>query len=112
MNSTKTPRGSSNNVFVEVVEVLRNGQFLDLPHVLVAAFFIFTVRAKTTYLPVLIPAFLFGTYQEWTLHKQDGISTIKYSLLSILVCWLGTFAYRLTKQRMIMHKLVRPLPHF
>lgn len=108
MNSTitKTESGSPVEILQNIVEILDRGQCVDLPHVFVGALFIFVLCAKTTYLPISIPAFLLGGYQEWSLHKLDGISTIRYSLLSILFCWFGTFVYRLARRRMMMHRLV------
>jgi hypothetical protein len=108
MNLTNTDSDSPDDIFQHVAEILGRAQSVSLPHVFVGALFLFVLRAETTYLPISIPAFILGSYKEWTLRKQYGISTIKYSLCSILVCWLGTFAYRLAKRRMKMHKLVRP----
>ena len=91
-------------------EVIGQAQSLDRAHLLVAALFIFVLNAKTTFLPISVPSFILGSYYEWSLYKSEGISTIKYSLGALLACWVGTFAYRLAKRRMMVHHLVRRLP--
>lgn len=105
----KTQSGSSDNALQHAFQIIEGVTSVDIPHVLVVVLFVFVLRAKIAYLPIFVPAFLLSAYQEWSLHAEDGISTIKYSLSSILVCWFGTFACRLAKRRMMMHNLVRPL---
>jgi uncharacterized membrane protein YdjX (TVP38/TMEM64 family) len=104
MNLTETKQAPT---FQNLVEGLGQAQSVDRSHIFVAALFIFALHAKTTFLPLSIPAFVLGSYHEWLLYKSDGISTIKYSLGSLLACWVGTFAYRLAKRRMMVHNLVR-----
>lgn len=108
MSLNKTQSGSSADDFSGLLESLQDAQSVGLTRVLVAALFIFVLRAKTTYVPISVPALLLASYQEWSLYKLHDISTVKYSLYSILGCWFGTFAYRLAKRRMMMHKLVHP----
>jgi hypothetical protein len=111
--STNGMAGTSpHNAFQNAALALSSLPSVDLPHVLVVVFFLFVLRAKTTYLPISVPAFLLAAYREWALLKKDGTSIFKYSLSSILACWFGTFAYRLVKHRIMMHHLVRSLwPH-
>ena len=100
--------GSADNAVQNVFQVMRSAQcVVDLPHVLVAALYVIVLSAKIAYVPLVVPAFLLSAYREYSLQTEDGISTIRYTLSSILVCWFGTFAYRLAKRRMMMHKLVR-----
>jgi hypothetical protein len=105
MNLTQSETHLPDGSFQNLAGLLNHAQSVDLPHLLVAVLFVFVLRANTTYLPVSVPAYLLSSYQEWLLRK-DGLSTIKYSLCSILVCWFGTFAYRLATRRMMMRKLV------
>lgn len=109
MNITKA--ASTYDTFANLADVLGQAQSMDRQHLSVAALFIFVFWAKTAYRPTLVPAFLLGTYHEWSLTQGGGIPTAKYSLYAILTCWLGTFAYRLATRRMMVHKLVCYFPY-
>jgi hypothetical protein len=83
---------------------------LILPHVLVGLLFIILLRSKTTYLPLSVPAVLLASYHEWALHIRDGTSTVRYSILGLLIPWGATFTYRLVTRRMLLGKMVRSHP--
>ena len=108
MNLTKKESGSSANIWPSPLEFLGHAPSVGLARLLIAALFIFVLRVKTTYLPILVPALSLASYCEWSLRKKHGITTVKYSLYAILGCWFGTFIYRLAQRRMMMHKLAHP----
>lgn len=83
---------------------------LILPHILAGLLFIILLRSKTTYLPLSVPAVLLASYHEWALHIRDGTSTVKYSILGLLIPWGATFTYRLITRRMLLRKMVRSRP--
>ena len=97
------------NAFQNAALALSSLPLVDLPHVLVVSLFLLLIRGKTTHLPISVPALFLAAYREWALLQRDGTSLFKYSLSSVLACWLGTFAYRLVKRRIMMHHLVRLL---
>jgi hypothetical protein len=102
MNGTDTGAHGGQSVF----GVPDSIQPFILPHACVGLFFIVLLRWKTIYLPLSIPAVLLAGYHEWALHTKDGTSTVRYSLVGLLISWLATFAYRLVRRRMLMHNLV------
>jgi hypothetical protein len=112
MNITESKSVSIHSALQEASKLFQSIPSMDYPHILVVALFILVLHARTTYLPVSIPAFLLSAYREWSLRAEGGVSTIKYSLSSILVCWLGTFAYRLLKRRLLLHSMVSSLSFF
>ena len=86
------------------------------PHASVVVLFLILLQWQVTYLPIAIPAIILAGYQEWMLYTQSGISTTRYSVLSLLVPWMSTCIYRLVTSRLRLHKLVlfdleyRPFP--
>jgi hypothetical protein len=78
-------------------------------HSIIILLFIF-FGAETTYLPISILPLLLVSYHEWKLIIRDGTSTIRYSVLSLLMSWLASILYRLARRRMLMHNLVRYNP--
>jgi hypothetical protein len=81
-------------------------QHLTAHHVAIVAVFLVLLRLKVTNLSLAIPAIILASYHERTLHERDGISTIKYSVLGLLVPWLLTFTYRLVEMRRRFRHLV------
>lgn len=86
---------------------LASDQSFVLSHSFIILLFLFLVHEGATYLPLSIPAVLLATYHAWTIHMRDGTSTIRYTVLGVVIPWLVTFIYRLMKRRILMHNLVR-----
>lgn len=100
---------AASSVVENIIELPRQ---LTMQRVIIVVAFLGLVRLKVTNLSLAVPAILLAAYHERTLHQKDGISTVKYSVLGLLVPWLLTFAYRLVAMRRKCRQLVvaRTLP--
>ncbi|KAM0127293.1 hypothetical protein ACHAP3_008861 [Botrytis cinerea] len=107
MNRTKTGYDVSaiTHTFLGVPESVR---LLLLQHVVAFLLFAALSRMRTTYLPLSVPAILLAGYQEWAIYIRDGTSTMRYSIIGLLIPWMTTFAYRFVTRRVLMHNLPGP----
>jgi hypothetical protein len=79
---------------------------LTVMRVVILAAFLGLVRLKVTNLSLAVPAIILAAYHERTLYQKDGVPTVKYSVLGLLVPWLLTFTYRLVAMRRRCRQLV------
>jgi len=107
MNFSHRDTGAAEYRIQQLFQVFASDQSFAFKHGFVILLFMFLVHLRMTYLPLSILVVLLATYHEWTLNIRDGTSTIRYTVLGVLIPWLVTFMYRLSKRRMLMHNLVR-----
>lgn len=96
----------ASSVVENIIELQHLPRQLTVSRIIIVAAFLGLVRLKVTNLSLAVPAILLAFYHERTLQQKDGISTIKYSILGLLVPWLLTFAYRLVAMRRRCRQLV------
>ena len=93
----------ASSVVEDIIELPRQ---LTVQQAIIVVAFLGLVRLKVTNLSLAVPAILLAAYHERILHQKDGISTVRYSVLGLLVPWLLTFAYRLVAMRRKCRQLV------
>ncbi|OBT88469.1 hypothetical protein VE02_03289 [Pseudogymnoascus sp. 03VT05] len=84
----------ASSVAENIIELQHLPRQVTATRVVILVAFLGLVRLKLTTLSLAIPAIFLAAYHERALYQKDGISTIKYSVLGVLVPWLLTFAYR------------------
>ncbi|KFY64259.1 hypothetical protein V496_03360, partial [Pseudogymnoascus sp. VKM F-4515 (FW-2607)] len=94
-NSTR----DASSVVESIFELQHPLKQITVPRIIVIVAFLGLLRLRVTNLSLAIPAILLAAYHERTLYQKDGISTIKYSVLGLVIPWLLTFAYRLVEMR-------------
>ncbi|KFY10150.1 hypothetical protein V492_05163 [Pseudogymnoascus sp. VKM F-4246] len=89
----------ASSVMENLVELQHPLGQLTVLRVVILTAFLGLVRLKVTNLSLAVPAILLAAYHERTLYQKDEISTVKYSVIGLLVPWLLTFTYRFVEMR-------------
>ncbi|OBT65131.1 hypothetical protein VE03_04759 [Pseudogymnoascus sp. 23342-1-I1] len=95
----------TSSIVENIIELQQPLRQITVPRIIVIIAFLGLVRLKVTNLSLAIPAILLAAYHERTLYQKDGITTVKYSVLGLLIPWLLTFSYRLVQMRRKCSKL-------
>ena len=96
----------TSSVVENIIELQHLPRQITVIRVIIVVAFLGLVRLKVTNLSLAVPAILLAAYHERTLYQKDGISTVKYSVLGLLVPWLLTFGYRFVAMRRRCRQLV------
>ncbi|OBT46438.1 hypothetical protein VE00_03304 [Pseudogymnoascus sp. WSF 3629] len=89
----------ASSVMENIIELQHLPRQVTVIRVIIVVAFLGLVRLKVTNLSLAVPAILLAAYHERALYQKDGISTVKYSVLGLLVPWLLTFGYRFVAMR-------------
>jgi uncharacterized membrane protein YGL010W len=96
----------TSSIVENLIELQHLPRQVTATRVIIIVAFLGLVRLKVTNLSLAIPAILLAAYHERALYQKDGISTVKYSVLGVLVPWLLTFGYRFVAMRRRCRQLV------